>query len=133
MPSYLGLIHKEPASDFGVSFPDFPGCVSAGETLEEAQAMAREALALHVEGLLEDGETLPRPSSLDEIMAEPGNSDAVACLVSLPETLSRTVRVNITLPEPALRQIDTHARAQGTSRSAFLASAALEVIARGRR
>jgi predicted RNase H-like HicB family nuclease len=132
MPSYIGLIHKEPDSDFGVSFPDFPGCVSAGSTLEEAQGMAREALIFHVEGLLEDGEALPRPSPLDEVMADSAHRDAVAILVPLPEDLARSVRVNITLPEPTLRRIDTFARAQGSSRSAFLAAAALKVISESR-
>ena len=50
MTSYIALIHKEPRSDFGVSFPDFPGCVTAGRTLDEARKMAEEALALHVDG-----------------------------------------------------------------------------------
>ena len=53
---YIGLIHKDPGSEYGVSFPDFPGCVTAGVSLEEARIMAQEALTLHVEGMLEDGE-----------------------------------------------------------------------------
>ena len=52
---YIALIRKEADSDFGVSFPDFPGCVTAGKDLDEANAFAREALALHIEGLIEDG------------------------------------------------------------------------------
>lgn len=42
MRNYIGLIHKESDSDFGVSFPDFPGVVTAGKSLEEAHAMAEE-------------------------------------------------------------------------------------------
>ena len=53
---YIGLIHKDTGSEYGVSFPDFPGCVTAGVSLEEARVMAQEALTLHVEGMLEDGE-----------------------------------------------------------------------------
>ena len=49
MPSYIGLIHKDADSDFGVSFPDFPGAITAGKTLDDARTMAEEALALHVE------------------------------------------------------------------------------------
>ena len=41
---YIAIIHKEPDSDFGVSFPDFPGCITAGRTLDEAKEMALEAL-----------------------------------------------------------------------------------------
>ena len=47
---YIAYLYKERDSDFGVSFPDFPGCVTAGRTLEEGRRMAAEALALHIEG-----------------------------------------------------------------------------------
>ena len=50
MRQYVGLIHKEEKSDYSVPFPDFPGCVSAAASLDEARAMAEEALAFHVEG-----------------------------------------------------------------------------------
>jgi predicted RNase H-like HicB family nuclease len=66
---YIALVHKDPDSDFGVSFPDFPGLVTAGRTLEEAKAMAEEALALHIAGMEEDGEDIPEPLSLDDLMA----------------------------------------------------------------
>jgi predicted RNase H-like HicB family nuclease len=69
MRHYIALIHKDANSDYGVSFPDLPGVISAGSTLDEAHAMAAEALAFHLEGLAEDGETVPEPSTLEEIMA----------------------------------------------------------------
>ena len=56
MANYIALMRKGEGSDYGVEFPDFPGCVTAGRTLDEARRMAAEALALHVEGLREDGE-----------------------------------------------------------------------------
>ncbi len=68
MRSYIGLIHKDADSDFGVSFPDFPGVITAGTTLDDARAMAQEALALHIEGMAEDGEAIPEPSSLEDDM-----------------------------------------------------------------
>lgn len=98
MADYIALIHKDADSAFGVSFPDLPGCISVGETLEEARANAEEAPALHVDGMIEDGETLPAPSALDEVMANPGNRDRVVILVPLKTAPPRTVRVNITLP-----------------------------------
>src|SRR5271169_3702202 len=64
---YIAYLHKERNSDFGVSFPDFPGCVTAGKTLEEARRMAAEALAMHIEGLIEDGEQIPTPATLDAL------------------------------------------------------------------
>lgn len=67
MTSYVALIHKDPDSEYGVSFPDLPGCVTAGATLDEAIAMAREALALHIEGLLEDCQDVPAPTPAEQI------------------------------------------------------------------
>ena len=77
MRQYIALIHKEPDSDYGVSFPDFPDCVTAGGDLDSARGAARrgvaeEALAFHVDGLVEDGEPVPEPSSLEAVMANPG-------------------------------------------------------------
>ena len=47
MRQYIALIHKDTDSDYGVSFPDVPGCVTAGLDLDDARSMAEEALALH--------------------------------------------------------------------------------------
>ena len=128
MVQYIALIHKEAASDYGVSFPDLPGCVTAGSTLDEARAMAQEALALHLEGLAEDGEAIPEPSSLEAVMTDPVNRDGVAILV-MAETKAKIVRVNITLPDDTLRKIDQYAEAHGFTRSGFLAQAAKRVMA----
>ncbi|WP_430699209.1 type II toxin-antitoxin system HicB family antitoxin [Mesorhizobium humile] len=70
MRQYVGLIHKEDASDYGVSFPDFPGVVAAGASLAEARELAEQALAFHVEGLIDDGEALPVPTSVAQIEAD---------------------------------------------------------------
>ncbi len=122
MGTYIALLRKEKDSDFGVDFPDFPGCITAGKTLEEAHRRAAEALKFHIKGMLEDGEGIPEPSSLDEIMADPANADAVPFLVSVSDT--KTKRVNITLPQNDLEAIDDYARRRNMSRSAFLLEAA---------
>ncbi len=122
---YIAYLHKTRRSDYGVSFPDFPGCITAGRTLEEARRMAVEALALHVEGLLEDGETLPDPSTLDSLIRDPALKDAVAFLVPLDDNAGRTVRINITARQKQLEEIDRRARAAGLSRSAYIVQAAL--------
>jgi predicted RNase H-like HicB family nuclease len=62
MRHYIALIHKDADSDYGVSFPDLPGVVTAGSDLGEARKMAFEALAFHLAGLAEDGEAVPQPS-----------------------------------------------------------------------
>ena len=124
MTHYIALIHKDAGSDFGVSFPDFPGCVSAGRTLDEARAMAEEALALHIESMAEDGEPVPEPSSLEAVMADPENRDGVAALISVKTSASRSVRVNVTFPEDVLEEIDSYAESHGYTRSGFLLQAA---------
>jgi predicted RNase H-like HicB family nuclease len=106
MRSFIGLIHKDADSDFGVSFPDFPGVVTAGTTLDDARGMAEEALALHIEGLTEDGEAIPEPSSLEEVMSDRDNRSGVAILVSVKTEQPKAVRVNVTLPGDVLEQID---------------------------
>jgi len=73
--------------------------------------MAHDALSLHVKGLLEDGENIPAPSGLEDIMENPEYSDAVAILVvTVSEAKPRSVRVNITVPEDMLRRIDAIAK-----------------------
>jgi predicted RNase H-like HicB family nuclease len=69
MRQYFALIHKDETSDYGVSFPDLPGCITAGSSRVEARDMAAEALALHLEGLAEDGEAVPEPSSLEQVIS----------------------------------------------------------------
>jgi predicted RNase H-like HicB family nuclease len=129
MRQYIALIHKEAESDFGVSFPDLPGVISAGSTLDEARDMATEALAFHLEGLAEDGEVIPEPSSLEEIMEIAENRGAVAVLVSAPMVDVKSVRINVTIPADTLEEIDRYAESHGYTRSGFLAQAAKKVIA----
>ncbi len=78
MRQYIALIHKEADSDYGISFPDLSGVISAGKTLDEARDMDAEVLALHLEGMAADGEAAPEPSSLEEIM-----KDALAEIIRL--------------------------------------------------
>lgn len=128
MRNYIGLIHKETDSDFGVSFPDLPGLATAGTSLDDARAMAEEALALHIEGLVADGEAIPEPSSLEEVMTDPDNRDSVAILVAVKTAARKAVRVNVTLPEDVLEQIDSFAAAHGFTRSGFIAQAAKKAM-----
>jgi predicted RNase H-like HicB family nuclease len=129
MPNYIAVVHKEPDSDYGVSFPDFPGCITAGKTIDEAKDLAHEALLLHLEGLREDGERLPSPTNLEEIVADPENAEAVAFLVvSAPDVQGKAKRINITMPEETLRRVDAAAKRRGLSRSSFLTRAAQEII-----
>jgi predicted RNase H-like HicB family nuclease len=124
---YIAIIHKEAKSHYGVSFPDFPGCITAGRSVDEAKDLAAEVLAFHVEGLREDGEVIPKPSSLEDIMQSPDFTDGVAFLVTLDQP-DRTVRVNITMTERELQAIDAAAATQGMKRSTYLVKAGLESV-----
>ena len=60
---YPAYFRRVESGGYSVDFPDLPGCVSAGDTMEEALSMAREALSLHLYGMSEDG--LPFPAATD--------------------------------------------------------------------
>lgn len=122
---YIAYLHKEKKSDYGVSFPDFPGCIAAGSTLDEARRMAAEALSFHIAGMREDGEPVPDPSTLDDLHKDPAMKDSVAFLVEVAEP-EKTVRFNVTARESQLSEIDSRARAARLSRSAYLVQSALK-------
>ena len=128
MRQYIALIHKDAGSDYGVSFPDLPGCVTAGVDLDDARRMAEEALALHLAGMAEDEEPIPEPSSLEAVMADRENRDAVAILVRAPPATTKSVRVNMTMPENELDEIDKFSAEHGYTRSGFLLHAAKKAI-----
>ena len=128
---YVSFIHRDEAG-FGVSFPDFPGCVSVGDTIDDAVRQGSEALAFHVEGLADSGEVIPTPRSIDAIKTDPELADwrLDADLVLIPLLLDRgsSRRVNISLDRGLLEAIDDEARQRRMTRSAFLATAARREI-----
>src|SRR5579862_1442301 len=126
---YIAYLHKDRDSDFGVSFPDFPGCVTAGRTLEEARRMAADALALHIKGMLEDGDAVPDPSNLDTLEKDPNMKGAVAVLVSVEPAAEKTVRINITARESQLDAIDRLAIEAAMTRSAYMVQCSLNQFA----
>jgi predicted RNase H-like HicB family nuclease len=121
---YIAYLHKDSDSDFGVSFPDFPGVIAAGQTLDEAYRMAAEALEMHIAGMVEEGEAIPAPSTLDALESDPAREGAVVVLVHVADS-DRTVRVNITARERQIEEIDRRANAAGMTRSAYMVQAAM--------
>jgi hypothetical protein len=91
--------------------------------LEEARRRAAEALSFHIAGMIEDGDKIPNPSSIDDVAGDPALKGAVAFLV--PAHSERTIRVNITAPESQIEKIDRLARSAGLTRSAFLVRSAI--------
>jgi predicted RNase H-like HicB family nuclease len=120
----------EPGDDhhaYGVVVPDLPGCFSAGDTLDEAITNAHEAIALWLETVMDDGGTIPAPSSVESLQKQPEFSGWIWAVVpvDLAKLSDRVERVNITLPARVLRRIDAAARAAGESRSGYLARCAI--------
>jgi predicted RNase H-like HicB family nuclease len=126
MASYIAILRKDPDSDYGVDFPDFPGCITVGTTLDEARVMAAEALDFHVDGMIENGDAIPEPSSLEAVMSDPDHRDGVAILVDLPRKPNPSTRINVMLPQDIIEAID----GVTNNRSRFLADAAREKLAR---
>lgn len=130
--NYPVVIHKDPKSEYGVSVPDLPGCVSGGATVDEALAMAREAIELHLEGLIEEAGVFPLPTPIEKLRADPDYADGAWAFVSVDETTLRVkiARVCITMPQRVLDAIDRHAKATSETRSGLLARAAVKYIGR---
>jgi predicted RNase H-like HicB family nuclease len=130
---YIAFIHKEPNSCYGVSFPDMPGCASAGDTLDEAVANAVDALSGHVRMMDMDGDTVPAPRSLEEIVADPELAEdrqgALLSAIALVKDRGSSTRINVSLDLGLLQAIDDEARSRKQTRSAFLASAARRELA----
>jgi predicted RNase H-like HicB family nuclease len=113
---------------FGVVVPDLPGCFSAGDTLDEALAGAEEAAAAWIDAVLDAGEAIPAPSSLDALHGNPDYAGWTFGVITLdPALLDDTIeRVNITLPRRVLKRLDALARSAGESRSGYVAGMTLE-------
>lgn len=127
MTHYIALLDRAGDGSYGVVFPDFPGCASAGDTFEDAVREASEALAFHVQGMREDGDAIPSPRALEEIGAGEDWYDLAGSIVALVPLLpppAKAVRVNVTLDERLLAEIDAVAK----NRSAFLAEAARRAL-----
>jgi predicted RNase H-like HicB family nuclease len=86
MAGYIALVHKDAGTSYGVSFPDVPGCISAGDTFEQAVTNAAEALAGHFGAMKADGDPIPAPRSFEALKRDPGfvedSADAIVTMVT---------------------------------------------------
>lgn len=123
---YPVIIHKDENSCFGVIIPDFEGCFTAGDTIEEALQNVQEAVECHLEG--EDVE-IPLPSALEDVAK---SEDAEGGFLALAEVdlsfMEKQVeRINITIPKYALLKIDkAWVKVGAKSRSKWLADLGLD-------
>ena len=127
---YIAFLHPpENGSEWGVTFPDLPGCVSSGETFEAAIEGGREALSGHLAALRADGDPVPPARSLAELSADPEaremlDGSLVQVIVPRPVPAAR-VRVDLMIDATVLRLTDAAAEARGMSRASFIEAALL--------
>jgi predicted RNase H-like HicB family nuclease len=62
-PMEYALIFEKTKTGYSAHAPDVPGCVAAGSSLAETERLMREAIALHLKGMAEDGDPIPAPST----------------------------------------------------------------------
>lgn len=124
---YPVVIHKDEGSAYGVTIVDFPGCFTAGDTIEEALGNVQEAVEVYMEG--EDME-LPDPSAFDAVAGSPEAEGGAIAMVDIDPSFmdKRVARINVTVPRYALARIDRAAKAKGQSRSRFLVDSALRCV-----
>lgn len=128
MKTYFAVVHKDPDSAFGVTFPDLPGCFSAADHLDDVLPNASEALMLWFEDH-DPGDFVPSElSAINAMVAD--DLAAGAFLIAVPRVTSagKSVRVNLSLDLGILDAIDTAAAARKLTRSAFIAEAARNEI-----
>jgi predicted RNase H-like HicB family nuclease len=128
--TYVALVHraKKKGADYGVIFPDFPGSVFGGKTIDKALENAREGIIFHIEGLLDIGEILPEPTALETIEANPEYQKGIPSLIRVIVPTGHLKRLNISMDAALLAEIDHAAKMLGKNRSEFLADAAKEML-----
>ena len=102
MPIYVALLSKDSDSDYGVYFPDFPGCFTAGSSLDEVRAMVEEVLPFHIEGMIEDSRPLPTASSVQAVMADPDHGASFPFFVRVDDA-GATAKVDGSLSDAFAR------------------------------
>ena len=128
MVHYIGVVHQEGESAFGIHFPDVKGCFSAADNLNDLLPNATEALALHLED-----EALPEPRDIAALRADTDVAADLASgafLLAVPhiQLSGRSAKANITMDAGLLQAIDQTASQRGLTRSAFLADLARREI-----
>lgn len=116
---------------YGVSFPDLPGCVAMGDTIEEALINAAEALRDWVEATEAMGRAIPSPSQANELLGDPEVAEQIAegamlSAVLLVRNLGRQRKANLSLDSGVLAAIDATAGRLGLNRSELVERLAKE-------
>ncbi|MEO5370760.1 MAG: type II toxin-antitoxin system HicB family antitoxin [Magnetococcus sp. DMHC-1] len=119
---------------FGVVFPDIPGCTTHGRSIHDAAMHAEEALTGHIELMVRDGDPLPDPTPLDRLDVvlpdpEPNDEPEITRFLVRAEIPARWIRINLSMAENLVAQIDQAAKQIGMTRSGYLAEGARRMLA----
>ncbi len=128
MKQFIGIVHQEEGSAFGIQFPDVPGCFSAADDIDDLTANAQEALALYFE---DEDMIVPRPLSelqKDSSVIEELTQGGSLMVIPVVDLSGRTVKANLTMDAGLLKAIDDTAKRRGMTRSAFVAAAARKAV-----
>ncbi len=132
MARYVAMVEGKPGS-FGLIFPDLPGCVAMGKTMDEVVQFGAEVLSEWADDVVSDGRRLPKARTIEQLLKDPevqGDLATGSVFISIPLVLDtgRAARANISLDAGLLSAIDEAARRSGVTRSAFIAAAARDKI-----
>ena len=115
---FAASVERVPSGGFSLFFPDLSGCITAAEDMVQLAAHAREALELHLEGMLEEGIAIPPATPPDRLERDP-EFEIVATLL-VEATPVRPEQVVLELSPETLRRADAAASARGSTRSRVL-------------
>lgn len=124
-------IHKDDNTGYGVTVPALAGCFSYGDTLEDALFNAKEAVQLHLKGMLDDGEEpIIEHLTLDGLVNNPDYAGAqwFGIEVDINHLTLKPERFNVSWPKYLLDKVDNYVSITHDTRSNFLAKAALDRI-----
>jgi predicted RNase H-like HicB family nuclease len=129
--AYVAVVEGSEKTGYSAFFPDLPGCATAAQGLAELIANARDVLALHIEGMVEDGADVPSASSIEALPIDKNLREAGRIIVDV-EIDDAPLRVNVSIGANLLRRIDAAAEVSGMTRSGLLATAARQFVDRFR-
>jgi predicted RNase H-like HicB family nuclease len=124
---YPAVLERGDHGAVGLWFPDFPGCVAAGRSQEEAMARSSDALEEAMRGCAERDQRLPEPTPVQEIAPPPG-CDVIGIVAVGASTPDPSERVNVYLPKSLIDRIDRLAAELGMNRSSFFGMAASQML-----
>jgi len=131
MRHYIGIVHKDEESAYGIHFPDVPGCYSGADDLNDLLANATEALSLYFEDQPYNAARTLDELRYDEDVRDHLTDGGFLLAVPVVELTGRQKTANISMDAGILQAIDNTAKARGMTRSAFLVELARKEIAKG--